>query len=165
MVWSTASWSSCNKTNKHVANWISLTNSELSSFAIHILKHSANPWYFICRYPSLYPYILFDIKQWASSKSHVSPPHPSGPYHILRRAQYWEGLVLSSLLHCFTQFYSVLHCVPVTSWRRHIIEKFLYPPPRLTSAPGDRRVNSNHMVLVSSLEQCHTIYCTVGTVA
>ena len=89
---------------------------------------------------------------------------PWGPYHILRRAQYWEGPVLSSLLHCFTQFYSVLHwqchCVPVTSWRRHIIEKFLYPPPRLTSAPGGRRVNSNYMVLVSSLEQFHTfIFC------
>ena len=64
---------------------------------------------------------------------------------------------MSSLLHCFTQFYSVLHCVPVTSWRRHIIEKFLYPPPRLTSARGGRRVNSNHMVLVSSSEQFHTL--------
>lgn len=32
-------------------------DSELSSFTIHILKHSANPWYCICRYPSLYPYV------------------------------------------------------------------------------------------------------------
>ena len=38
-----------------------------------------------------------------------------------------------------------LKCVRRTSWRRHNIEKFLYPLPRLTSG-GGRQVNPNHIV-------------------